>query len=107
MHDRPSRYRRSSRSTDRIRSCPPEDKRSDTGANVRAGGITMLIAFVLMALFNSGDFRSFTRDLPGSRLTDQLVMGADHWHQLMLTLGPAHARPAVHEVLDRLRKMRW
>ncbi|ARP98523.1 hypothetical protein [Pseudorhodoplanes sinuspersici] len=67
----------------------------------------MLIAFVLMALFNSSDLRSFTRDLPGNWLTDQLVAYSDQWHELMLALGPAHAQPAVRDVFDDIHELRW
>jgi hypothetical protein len=84
---------------------PPEAKAPDTNANVRAAGFAMLIAFALMALFNSGGLRSFTRDLPGNWLTDELVMRADQWHELMVALGPAQARPAVRNLFDSFREI--
>jgi hypothetical protein len=106
MHDKPSGYRWPLRRLGRIRP-PPDDKSPDTVANARVAGFAMLIAFALMALFNSGELRSFTRDLPGSWLADQMVVYSDQWHELMLALGPAHARPAMHELFDGLREMRW
>ncbi|MPZ55249.1 MAG: hypothetical protein GEU91_01885 [Rhizobiales bacterium] len=109
MHDKPSGYRWFPRSLKSLRRFGgrSEDKMSDTNANVRASGFAMVIAFALMSLFNSSDLRSFTRDLPGNWLTDQLVMGADQWHELMLALGPAHARPAVRDLFDEFYEMRW
>lgn len=109
MHDKPSGYRWPSRRLWPVRDFrrPPEGKTPDTSANVRASGFAMLIAFALMALFNSSDLRSFTRDLPGNWLTDQLVMYSDQWHELMLALGPAHARPAVRGMFDDLHEMGW
>ena len=109
MLDKPSGYRRPSRHLLYIRYFrgSPESKTPDTSANVRASGFAMLIAFALMALFNSSDLRSFTRDLPGNWLTDQMVMYSDQWHELMLALGTAHARPAVRDMFDDLHEMRW
>lgn len=109
MLDKPSGSRWPSRRLWHIRYFrrSPEDKTPDTSANVRASGFAMLIAFALMALFNSGDLRSVTRDLPGNWLTDQLVMYSDQWHELMLALGPAHARPAVRDMFDDIHEVRW
>lgn len=76
-------------------------------ANVRAAGIAMLIAFALMAVFNSGGLRSYARDLPDGWIADELVVRADQWHDLMQTLGPAHAGPAVRQAFERIRKIRW
>lgn len=109
MLDKPSGYQSPYRRLWQIRPFrhQPEGNTPDTGANVRASALTMLIAFALMALFNSSEFRSFTRDLPGNWLTDQLVMYSDQWHELMLALGPAHARPAVRDVFDNIHEIRW
>lgn len=108
-HNKSSGHRWPSRSLGRFRYYRrwPDGKSADTNTNVRASGFAMLIAFALMALFNSGDLRSFTRDLPGNWLTDQLVMYSDQWHELMLALGPAHVRPVIHDLFDDLREMRW
>lgn len=103
--DNRSGYRRPTQGLRPFRT--PESKPPDTGANVRASGCVMLIAFVLMALFNSSDLRSFTRDLPADWFTDQLVIAADQWHDLMIAWGPAHVRPAVRELFDDFRNMRW
>jgi hypothetical protein len=88
-------------------SSPSAGKTPDTKANVRASGLAMMIAFALMALFNSSGLSAFARDLPGSRLTDELVMRSDQWHELMVAWGPAQARPAVRDLFDGFRGMRW
>ena len=105
MDDKPSGYRRPPGIGDFRR--PQEDKTPETKMNVRASGFIMLTAFLLMALFNSADLRSSARDLPGNWFTDRLVMGADQWHELMLALGPAHIRPAVHDLFESFYEMRW
>jgi len=84
-----------------------DDTTIDTKANVRTIRLVMLIAFALMALFNSSDLRSFTRDLPDHWVSDRLVLMSDQWHELMLALGTAHAQPIIRELFDELREMRW
>ena len=79
----------------------------DTAANARSAALAMIVAFVLFAIFASDGLRHFSRDLPGNRATDILVDGADHWHRLMLRLGPAHVGPAVREAFSRVRAARW
>jgi hypothetical protein len=80
---------------------------SDTTANVRAVGLAMIVAAVLLALFNSSELRGFTRDLPGNSVSDALVVGADRWHELMLQLGPARVRPAVRDLFLAIRGIAW
>jgi hypothetical protein len=91
----------------RTKSLPGESTAPDTMANVRRAGAAMLIAFALMALFNSNGLRSWARDLPPGWIADQAVSGADAWHELMVTLGPAELRPAVRELFEAFRKTAW
>ncbi len=79
----------------------------DTRGNVRTAAGAMLIAFAIFLVFESEGLRHFTRDLPGNAVTDLLVEGADSWHGLMERLGPARVQPAVREVFDALREIRW
>jgi hypothetical protein len=104
-----SEHRRPWRGLRRIRRLggPSEGKTPDTKANVRASGLVMMIALALMALFNSSGLSAFARDLPDGRLTDELVMRSDQWHALMVAWGPAQARPAVRDLFEGLRAMRW
>jgi hypothetical protein len=78
-----------------------------TVTNVRSVALAMAIVAVLLAVFNSSELRMFARDLPGNAFTDALVAGADRWHALMLDLGPAHLRPAVRDVFEAIRSIRW
>ncbi|MGD9658188.1 MAG: hypothetical protein AB7U61_11240 [Methylocystis sp.] len=86
---------------------PAKSGKSDTRANVRACGVVLAMALALMAIFNSRDLRSFARDLPGNWLSDQLVLGSDRWHELMLELGPGRLRPAVHDLFQSLHELSW
>jgi len=79
----------------------------DSAVNARRATGAMLIAFALFLVFESEGLRRFTRDLPGNAFTDMLVYNADRWHGLMERLGPARVQPAVREVLERIRYIRW
>jgi hypothetical protein len=79
----------------------------DTGANVRIAAAAMLIAFAIFLVFESEGLRHFARDLPGNAVTDAMVEAADTWHALMRRLGPASVQPALREVFDRVREIRW
>jgi hypothetical protein len=79
----------------------------DTLRNARRAGSAMLIAFVLMGVFNSSDLRSYARDLPAGWFADAFVRRADQWHALMQDLGPAQVRPFIRSLLDRVRDWQW
>lgn len=85
----------------------PEGRIADTPANVRAATRAMLIAFAVFALFGSSNMRHAARDLPGNAASDLIVNATDRWHDSMLALGPAHARDAVRNVLDKFRMAQW
>jgi hypothetical protein len=107
MQDR-RRFRITAASFARIRfTRASASRRPETAANVRTVAISMAVAAALLAVFNSSELRMFARDLPGNPVTDVLVEGADHWHALMLTLGPAHLRPLVQEAFAAVRAARW
>jgi hypothetical protein len=103
--ERPGWWRRRGRA--RRRAFAGEGAAPETITNVRRVGIAMLAAFALMAVFNSSGLKSWARDLPPGWVADEAVAGADDWHALMLALGPAAVRPAVHDVFERLRTVRW
>jgi hypothetical protein len=105
VEERPGWWRRRGRA--RRRAFAGEGAAPETMTNVRRAGIAMLIAFALMALFNSTGLRSWARDMPPGWVADQAVAGADAWHALMVELGPASVRPIVHGVLEDLRKTQW
>ena len=86
---------------------PTKVRMTETRANVQACVLILGMSFALMGVFNSRDLRSFTRDLPGGWFSDQLVIGADRWHDWMLELGPARVRPAVRELFESLHEMNW
>ena len=102
---RPGWWRRRGRA--RRRPFAADGAAPDTVANVRRAGWAMLVAFALMAVFNSSGLRSYARDLPPGWVADQAVAGADAWHALMVALGPAKVRPAVHGLFERIRKAEW
>lgn len=103
--ERPGWWRRRGRA--RRREFAGEGAAPETMTNVRRAGIAMLIAFALMAVFNSSGLKSWARDLPAGWVADEAVAGADAWHALMVELGPAAVRPAVHEAFEGLRLVRW
>jgi hypothetical protein len=103
--ERPGWWRRRGRA--RRRAFAGEGAAPETMTNVRRAGIAMLVAFALMAVLNSSGLKSWARDLPGGWVADQAVAGADAWHALMLALGPAEVRPAVHEAFESVRLIRW
>jgi hypothetical protein len=103
--ERPGWWRRRGRV--RSRAFAGEGAAPETMTNVRRAGIAMLVAFALMAAFNSGGLRSWTRDLPPGWVADQAVAGADAWHALMVALGPAAVRPAVHAMFESVRRTKW
>ena len=106
-HDR-RRFRITSRTFARIRFVRPSvGSGADTDGNVRTVVQAMVIAALLLAIFNSSELRGFIRDLPGNAATDMLVAGVDHWHELMLKLGPAHVRPAVRKAFSAIHSARW
>lgn len=74
---------------------------------VRTASIAMTIALGLMALFNSDELRSWSRDLPDNAVSDRLIVFADRWHDAMLALGPARVRPALRDVFEAARALRW
>ena len=82
-------------------------RQTDTIANVRAALIAMLIATAMMALMNSGELASYSRDLPGNRLSDELVFRADQWHDAMTATGPGRVRPWLREHFEAVRETRW
>jgi hypothetical protein len=86
---------------------PAQGEVATTRSNVRTAAIAMVIAIALFAVFGSNGMRQFSRDLPGNRLTDVLVNGADRWHALMLQTGPAHVGPLIREAFSRLQSATW
>jgi hypothetical protein len=105
IEERPGWWRRRGRA--RHRAFAGEGAAPETMTNVRRAGIAMLIAFALMALFNSTGLRSWARDMAPGWVADQAVAGADAWHALMVELGFASLRPIAHGVLEDLRKTQW
>lgn len=75
--------------------------------NARSAAGAMLIAFAVFLLFQSEGLQRFTRDLPGNAFTDMLVEGADRWHHLMERLGTAQVQPAVRDLFEHIRSIRW
>jgi hypothetical protein len=86
---------------------PAEGAKPNSAANARNTAGAMLIAFALFFVFESEGVRHFTRDLPGNAATDLMVQAADRWHALMERLGPARVQPAVRDVFEHLRHIRW
>ena len=91
----------------RRRAFAGEGAAPETMTNVRRAGWAMIIAFVLMAVFNSSGLRSWARDLPPGWVADRAVAGADAWHALMADVGAAELRPAVHGFFERVRGVQW
>ena|SRR5690348_41719 len=84
-----------------------EGAKPNSAANARSAAGAMLIAFAIFFLFESEGIRHFTRDLPGNAVTDVMVHAADRWHALMKHLGPAQAQPAIRDVFEWIRAIRW
>jgi hypothetical protein len=83
------------------------DQEAETTANVGVAVRAMAIAFVVFALFGSGEMRHTARNLPGNAVSDLLVDAADRWDIMMQHLGPAHVEPIVRSAFDELRDKRW
>lgn len=78
-----------------------------TRYNVRRGLGAMLIAVVILALFNSAGFTVYARDLPGNEFSDQVVAFADWWHDRMTDIGLTRVTEEVREVFLSLKETEW
>jgi len=74
---------------------------------VRRTFLALLLAVLIMAVFNSSQLERYASDLPVNSVSDRLVNWTGQWHELMLELGPAKVRPAVRDMLETVRAQRW
>jgi hypothetical protein len=74
---------------------------------VRNATVTMLVAAVVLLVFNSTGLKSWLRDLPGNRATDVLVERADQWHALMQRVGFTRPKVVVQDALSTFREADW
>lgn len=105
LDERPGWWRRRGRA--RRRPFAGEGAAPETMRNVRRAGVAMLVAFALMAIFNSSGLSSWARDLPPGWIADEAVAAADAWHALMIELGPASVQPALRDAVEFARKRSW
>lgn len=83
---------------------PEEDM---TMSNFRRGLGAMLIAIVILALFNSAGFTTYARDLPGNAFSDRLVAVADRWDDIMIELGLTSVSEEVRRIFLDLKETQW
>lgn len=74
---------------------------------VRDATIAMLVAALVLLVFNSKGLRSWLRDLPGSATTDVLVNRADQWHRLMGKIGFTAPRATLQNMMSEFRETNW
>ncbi len=74
-----------------------------TAASVRKATIAMLIATLMLLVFNSDGLRSYARNLPESAAADQFVIATNTWHAWMDAIGFAAPKRTVQDVMDLLR----
>jgi len=74
---------------------------------VRNAAVAMLVASLVLLVFNSTGLRSWLRDLPGNTATDILVERADQWHALMKGVGLTRPKAVVQDALSTFREADW
>lgn len=83
------------------------EEASVTMSNIRRGLGAMLIATMLLGLFNSEGLTIYARDLPGNAFSDAVVALADDWHDLMLDLGLTRVTEVVREAFLSFKETEW
>jgi len=78
-----------------------------TLAAVRHAGVAMVVAALVLLVFNSTGLQTWTRNLPGNAVTDRWVNEADNWHGLMARLGFAAPKSMVQDVVVDVREVEW
>ncbi|MFQ5625732.1 MAG: hypothetical protein ACE5FM_03660 [Methyloligellaceae bacterium] len=74
---------------------PPEDA-SDTPNNRRRVLLALVIAYGVLAVFNSGGLVHYTQGLAGNSLGQKLIVASERWHELM-------QRKHVTRVVEEIR----
>lgn len=105
MSDRPRRRERIRPATEIPE--PTDEEKRTTWRNVRRTAVAMLVAALVLAVFNSDGLSVWARNLPGHPVSDRIVYAADQWHELMQTLGPARISQTVRDFVQDLRYQGW
>lgn len=92
---------------DRATSNTASQAASGTMSNVRRGLGAMLIATVLLGVFNSEGLTVYARDLPGNEFSDAVVAMADSWHDLMIEAGLTNVSDLVRETFLYFKETEW
>lgn len=71
---------------------------------VRQALAAMVIAALILLVFNSDGLRTYARNLPDSQFTDQAVLLSDQWHALMRSVGCDRPKIWVGELMQALRE---
>ena len=100
---RRARFRRRSQ-TKELSAEELQELQQKTRSTVRQAMASMILASLILLVFNSDGLRSYARDLPPSRLSDQLVLAADNWHQLMQSIGATRPKELVRQLVAELRE---
>lgn len=82
-------------------------ERAETSRAIRDGIIAMLVAMLLLLVFNSAGLRSWARNLPGSTVSDVIVSCADRWHAVMREIGATVPKAAVQNAVSDFRDYEW
>lgn len=82
----------------------PDTLDHGTRATVLKAATAMIIATLVLGVFNSDGLRSYARDLQPSTLNDQIVRTADSWHDLMHRAGFTEPKRIVRELMERFRE---
>lgn len=80
---------------------------SETMCAVRHTGIVMLVACAVLLVFNSAGLQTWSRNLPGNAVTDQLADQADQWHDVMSQIGVATPKAILQSTVTEMREAEW
>jgi hypothetical protein len=75
----------------------------ESGRVVRNAAVSMIVAMLILFMFNSDGLRTYARDLPESDLADRIVLMTDRWHDLMSMVGLAEPKAFVRELMRHRR----
>jgi hypothetical protein len=90
----------------RAKTLAPDELRALKATTRRTVGratTAIILAALILLVFNSSGLRTYARDLPASQLADRIVLGADGWHNLMRQLGATQPKAWVRQVVTKLR----
>ena len=80
---------------------------AETARSVRYGSIAMIVAMLVLLVFNSAGLKTWVRNLPGNATTDFIVTQTDRWHGLMESFGLTLPKAMVQNAVAEFRAADW